>query len=475
MFSPYKGKSKWTDEEFKRIYNEAIDRGRHMLGTHPLKVYRHGPDKRRYTPNPFLSKKKLKMSSRSRSRSIRPRGRPPVTPANTLVRGRSRTRTPMNLSRSRTRSRRSTTRGSSSMTVATAGRSGGRFSSGSKSWRNKKLVKYAVKGTNLTTEGYGVINAVDCMWLGHATCASNQVLRQAIKTIFQYFIRLDGINPQDSDQLVMSPGDNIIVEYQVDAGAPLATDVYVVPVGGTTMNLFATWFLENTRPWYNNPQVLFSAMYTSSTTSNSQIRIRLNDIKCYLHVKSALKIQNRSFLTTGNIEADDIDNIPIYGKSYDGKGNTLRPKKHYANQTIGTPIILTADHKYGVIANAAIDAANHMKEPPQGRDFINVKKQGKAHLEPGQIKTSVLSDTFSMLFNTLWYSCQPDFNALARVARFRYVGSFRVFALEKMIETTTAGTLSAAYEVNNEISCTVKQKNRAVVVKEFVKAQVNPY
>lgn len=173
-----------------------------------------------------------------------------------------------------------------------------------------------------------------------------------------------------------------------------------------------------------------------------------------IYVKSALKIQNRTINSSGNLEADDVDNVPLYGKSYEGSGNwfELSDQVFAPEVASDSPNILQ-----GVFTNAS-----NFSEPPSLRHVVHANKSGKAHLDPGQIKTSVLIYRKRFTLNQLlkvWLN--PTGGTPGTTMSVIQIGKYRVFYLEKMIQavaTTDVNAITLAYEVDHKIgiSCYCK-------------------
>jgi len=178
-----------------------------------------------------------------------------------------------------------------------------------------------------------------------------------------------------------------------------------------------------------------------------RVQIDCENLKVRIESKSALKIQNRSINSVGNDEEDDVDNVPLYGRSYSGKGT-------------GTTIIgggeqppsgqsLFGDASTGMIL---LDGTANLREPMLPYAAIDAKRSAKAKLDPADIKTSVLTDKFTIGVNKL-LTLMGNVSGTNPKSR---IGKFRVFAFEKMIETVKVDAdvvpMTLAYEVNHRLA-----------------------
>lgn len=357
---------------------------------------------------------------------------------------------------------------------AVSSKSSGFFSKGSRKYKRKRMIKIQKKsGINHTAETNGTVTGVDTAWIGHITAPKNMLYNQAIKAIFVKFMNNSGIDVVSAD----SEFNNIVlgtstigVDYRLNSTSNWATNNFVftgTPVQ-KTMNDFVIWFTDPSRSWSGFPEVEFQKMYWIPG-SNRTGELQINAFLVNFEIKSTLKIQNRSVnQLDGRDVTDESDVVPVYGKSYFGKGTHFKMRK--ANiASSNTSNNIAGDVWSGVVSPVETDV--HMKEPPQGYvEFTNCKAVGKAHLDPGHIKTSVLTDRFSMYFSTLHFLLATEGGDGAVGFRGqRNIGKIRVFCLEKMINTSITYGITIAYEHNYEVSCNGYSKRKFAVVKSFEK------
>lgn len=268
-------------------------------------------------------------------------------------------------------------------------------------------------------------------------------------------------------------------------------------------NTFSTTTFSNfvivagTTRWYDIARWFYDLCNTTFTTTTQLISLRLNDsvreatpaadafgivifnldmTKCriQLYSKSALKLQNRTINTSGNDEADDVDNVPLYGKSYEGLGNyaiyKVSEQQHAAlnmcNIQINTsdPIFGSGKYKYPIgeykwYGSLTVPGgADSLVEPAVQSQFSHVRKVGKAHLDPAEIKTSVLTFNKSYNLNVLIRSVSKAADDANEVGQSldHPIGKYRFFILEKMIQavnSTDVNGIKLAYEVDCKTAC----------------------
>ena len=343
----------------------------------------------------------------------------------------------------------------------------GSVKKGNKSFKKNRLVKYSDGGVNLTVEATSTQTAIDCNWIGHTTGPIKQMYKEVVRAMIYKFLKKADFEPVESDTIVdgILAGEIFSVMYRLAPNLTLQFENYVVPATFFVIDNFIDWWFASARPWSASGDTEFQSITFKGTHS-----MRVSETLIYQEVKTSLKIQNRSVVAEGDDE-DDVTNVPLYGKIYYGNGTGLNPRK-MTNQSAPTPLVFVSDLVTGTVINTVGDpeARNPYREPVQGNSFSNCRKTAKAHLEPGQIKTSVLRSTYVHYFNTFHGLAHqyPDAGTEITAKRFREIGKFAVFALEKMINVDLTAPIVVAMENNLEISTKAVIKNRGGLLKKFL-------
>lgn len=356
-----------------------------------------------------------------------------------------------------------------SPSYAGTSKSVGKFRRGKsvKKYNRRAVVSSAKGGMNLTIETRGTHTGVDTVTIGHATYPRYQVYESAlvammVKLFDDMGVQFDG----EATQLMpLSDGDQIEVGYKINSTSGTVSATFTTAVGGNTLYDFVAWFVAAARPWYNQSDYEFQWIRASRALAKDAFQLNLQKLLIQTTVKTSLKIQNRSLgeIVGETGDASAVDNVPLYGKSYSGRGNGLNRRND------ASAVALVGDQQYGLIK-----PAQWIQEPPQPREFTNVKYVGKAHLDPGYIKTSVLQDTFRKYFNTIFKDLYPNQTSATSLVqqKLKPQGSYRVFVVEKMIDSGSAAGISIAYENNMELSCKAIKKKTVGLVKEFRKVTI---
>lgn len=319
--------------------------------------------------------------------------------------------------------------------VSLPSKSAGKFTSGTKVSKARKELSIAQNKGLIMTEEVGISTTsgvTDAIYIGHSTWVRDEIRENFFRVLLKTLLAKMGVPVRSiKDPLPLKQNDVFTLDWIPEVNGALQSSV--VTLGATpadnTLQLIATALLtvfELDADHLTGP--LFQRIQYRNAGDTYRVDINLIHAKIKLHIKSALKLQNQT--TASGADSENVDNIPVYGKSYEGLGNGA-----FTNAQV-TPIraeYFVATASNGVILQVGT-VATGMSEQPPPKYFKNVKKFGKAMLEPGEIKTSILTDTnnYSVPYlSSLLYSNNSSLQYYRR-------GSFRFFGLEHMIQATAS-------------------------------------
>lgn len=297
----------------------------------------------------------------------------------------------------------------------------------------RKTYKMAFRGLEYKREGVQAIQDDNCVYIGHHSTPIDPFFRYTVYTIMKKLLNKKGIdvsdlNIQQGEQL--KAGDTISFRYIQRPGLTPITITVNINIANTYLQLFDS-MVNSLYSEMNNGILGYSSkiLDINYNTTGDRVILVLVDASVSILTKSSLKMQNRSVAVAADNEADDVNNVPLSGKIYGGTGNALVFRSTWEN-----PALVGNDTTGQMVRGAG--ATDQLKEPPQGYSFHNCNTVGKVRLQPGDIKTSVLTyrktfklDTAFGIFS-LNYVYNSDTNAVAKI------GSFRVFGLEQVIAKT---------------------------------------
>lgn len=307
------------------------------------------------------------------------------------------------------------------------------------------------RGIVYTKETGGATSSPDSVTLGHISAPVGLLVANAWRALFKHLLLEAGADVKSTDDsLEMKINDQVIVFYGQTNGGFVLNETFTSAGAGTTIETLVTWATGNTLAWNVNAaaeQTQFQAIRFVPTnalgTVLTAVTVSMQQCKLHFVTKSALKMQNRTVDVTADNEADDVNNVPLFGTSYEGKGTG---SVYIAKKTgSGAQECLFGHTTRGTIL------AELLNEPPEAQALDRVTRTGKVKIEPGEIKTSVLNSTIHMTWNDFWNDVYPIATDSSATLR-KKMGVFRVFVIEKMIHFAAVDSaIQTVYECNIDI------------------------
>lgn len=366
----------------------------------------------------------------------------------------------------------------------------------SKKYRKRTAV---MNGTTTVYECGGVVNSGttgEILYIGHGFPVWT-MLESAWWTVLRLLFIKAGVSVASAipanalSVLDLRNGDAISVRYRNTGASALSIQTYTV-VTSDTVNTVIAFFASNSQ-WSTlttgNQVEFFDLQYVPNIVITSPVGravIKLDNCILDFDVKCDLKLQNRTLAASNDDQSDDVNNVPIYGKSYEGPGTGPSLIGYEAGSGIfsGT-FSFRANMNTGIIivtpSGSSTGTDSAIREPLDYQLFKPLKKCGKIHLDAGQIKTSTIQKKFKVQFNKFMNTVYPDqAEASVTVSGTRQVNGnlsmYRMFALEKMIDAQTLTTPSdtrtaviVAIENNNRIFITARPKQSNPTLVRFLK------
>jgi len=353
-------------------------------------------------------------------------------------------------------------------------KSGGMF--GKASYRVSAVDKHAKTGSIQKVE-FGSVKtdaANQVTYLAQSTAPADTVLKAALASLLKKLFMANQVQIRSHDSLLLEncAYDNaIILWYRNRDNSAILQQTFAVPRASATLTSVSLDMFN-----------FFVAFRTAGQVPDQYLRLQLQDNANSLIVSpvvvvtfnltncsfsfdaaSVLKIQNRTINSAGNDTSEDVDNVPIFGKFYEYKTNgTIF--NDYAT-TAGFSAV-TTEPVYGILSTDPVNntGTQMYKELPLQKQFAGCKKSGVSHLDPGEIKTSKITDQYSMSLQQLVkvLCSKVSIQATTGVQFTQYwIGKTRLFAWEKMINAvamSATNQFNLAYEHQIEIGCTCSIK-----------------
>jgi len=357
------------------------------------------------------------------------------------------------------------------------GRSGGFVKTTKRVTRPGK--KSIDSGYEMSCEFGGTGTDTEVGVLGHITAPVYLVRRCLWGAILKKLLELAGLNIVRAGESIpnLENYDKFTVVFQKSEGVAVDSETYTVS-GTPALTDLVDWCNSDARAWNDESanwttglkfaEIRFSPYQDNTApemTSSRKAYMSLKYLRFNMAVKSALKMQNRTVVTAGDDEAD-VNNQPLYGKGFSGKGTGAEFNDYYPGSFKG-------DKDFGLITGGDVSNAQ-LEDIANPRHFKYVKRTGKLRVEPGEIKTSVLTDKFAGDFNAFYrqlinnagvYSTGPP--VVGSKYKTWKVGKFRFFMYEKILDTGAAFNIVMAFEHAIDMKCKIFSKTPLLTIKEF--------
>lgn len=320
---------------------------------------------------------------------------------------------------------------------------------------------YPAETTQGVTTKYG-----QSVYLGHSTVPLNLSRTHFWRAFTKALMRAIGINIEDFNDFLIGSTIGVEFYFKLYPNDPPGSHAFTfAPLVKTYENMaqeFSQYFIGN-----NNESLYFQKVHVVVANQPDK-QFDLSKAKMEYYCKSSLKMQNQTVNTTADDNSDDVNNVPLYGKSYEGTGNGAFYIKDYNNKNfIGRQSDGLIIYQPDAVTAAGTPNDFALGEPQSYKLFKYAKKSGKIHLDAGQLKTSVLTFQKNMGFSAMWRNIDQD--TFEQSTAWTTMGNFRFFGVEKMMQfitTTSTNRIHLAYEVDNKIGmvCTLPKYTPTTMV-----------
>jgi len=364
--------------------------------------------------------------------------------------------------------------------VPSLSKSNGRLRSSRPGTYRRKRAKFVNQGVTRVIETGGTVTDPDLVYIGHS-CPLYQLKFCAWWALIKkLWTRAGGdVDSFQGTTLLVNQGgtigDIVRVNYRVTADSAVATLSFTV-AGLSTVDELVGFFANNASLDTTGVTIIDIRLIPKATSPVglvNSVRLTVEGAVVYLDVKMDLKIQNRTFTAAGDDTSEDVNNCPVYGKSYFGVGVGTRRSTGF-----GPGASLTANVNSGHFA-ASSSGLQVPKEPLDYQYWQNIKQVGKVHIDAGQIKTSQLTKRIAMKFNNFLEIINPqldDGGGVGVTADKSYLNKrlavFRFFAIEKMLDANSSVSRTDViipYEHNVKIMAMVGAKIQNSTSISFIK------
>lgn len=296
---------------------------------------------------------------------------------------------------------------------------------------SRTVPKMNFRGVCIQRETTNSLSDDKCVYLTHSTAVAYEHMNLLVqlwmkKVLIEYGLSIDDF--ADNRTAYISTGvDQFVLVFKPDSNTAPTGINYFPALADATYAAMATAFTNLVITGIQSGLKDTSILVEFQFVRNGQIyRINLLDNKLSLFCKATLKMQNRSVAASGDDEMD-VNNVPITGKIYRGMGNgaCYRGRDNtffYCNEVSG-------------VSPYSAGTSTSLQEPPDASEFTNVKGYSKLYLNPGGIRTSVLTFKSNIQLLNLWKKLVNFIgNGVNTGSTTPYdLGRFNIISLERVI------------------------------------------
>jgi hypothetical protein len=268
--------------------------------------------------------------------------------------------------------------------------------------------------------------------------------------------------------------DGIVrLDYKTKDGNALQSQDFTVTAASTTLESLANavmlWFQGLFSSGHSYQMLILRFYMQYGTLTNAlDLKSEMDLTNAYVDIfgKSIMKVQNRTVNSTGNDQADDVDNVPLQGRIYEYKSNGT-VYRDFNRPTAADVSMITTHNSVGCLPGPGAYSlpsetdTQFYKELPDRTQFVGCYKMAPTSLDPGYIKTSQIVDkinmSFTKLFPLIWGQSQSNANGTSQF----WLGHSQLMGFEKKINAvamTTENQFNVAYEKQGEVGVIFKVK-----------------
>lgn len=333
----------------------------------------------------------------------------------------------------------------------------------------------ALKGVTFQWERTAEITDDRCIYVTHHDLPYLTLLKASVYALLKKFLlkmNVDFSSWTDVLTTAFVPdGTTFSVEWRQSYNVSTSVASCVKVAADTTFkaladrifaDIFVTQFLDASGIGFDSPAQLISM---ETNIASRVTRMNLIGARLDVMTRSALKMQNRSVPLTGDDQSDNVNNVPLEGKSYQGTGNGFIGRD---NATVIPP----ADGVWAWSSSGA-GATAILQEPPEPYHFKYVNKVTKVKLPSGALNTSVLNGKLNMEFDRFLRYCRfiRRSNGGTTALGYTNMGHCRMFALERSIARLTTELqpgISIAAEIDFKMYLDISLKASAYTAPDNV-------
>jgi len=368
----------------------------------------------------------------------------------------------------------------------TTGHGGGRFSGK----KRRKIASAAFRGVQLSREHTEEFSDAAAVYVGHNSHPLEDVLRSIGLSIarlvakkwnqdfnnFESFINGDTSSADSSIK--------VTITYRATLGGVIQSHSFVqsnkswYQLGDQLMHQIIQLIEIASPTYWQGEQIIFANDSGATGNAHNLLKMDFSALLIKINGFSCLKLQNRTVSTAADTEANEdmhnIANNPLTGKLYEGNGQVFEYKFNN-DYTTATDIFKFNNTGYleiGAVNSTLTDPMQKvLKRPPSYKFLKGMKNQMSIKVNPGEIKTSVVRESYTHTLNgwikKLFNVIRASSHLGAVTPAMCGIGKAHVIGLSHMLYDANDPSISVYVQVDSTVSAICTHKKKAIAAPVF--------
>jgi hypothetical protein len=322
----------------------------------------------------------------------------------------------------------------------------------------RKQYGSALAGYSTVAQDGTTVSDPNCVYVAGKTFNAGQVRQTVIYALVKAVLEKAGIDISHELDFVdgISADTRFIINYRANEALGSQETIVTPPVSPNNTFVGVAAAVLGGMVTASSVLVCFEALtYIPDITKPTRFQLNIQNLKVKMYCKTSLKMQNRSLnaAVSGETQSDDLDRCPVSGKVYRGVGcgPTIR------NTAVQLPVYTSASNVSAVYAAGP----SQWRSAPDAIEFRNCSSSNSIRLNPGAIKTEVITHTMFIGYNELLRHLFMTLTAAGGGGTyFSPWGKYVMCAFEKVIGNVTGNSQNVQIILEAEEKIYVKLYNR---------------
>ncbi|QKI29037.1 Cap [Lactuca sativa CRESS virus] len=293
------------------------------------------------------------------------------------------------------------------------------------------------------------------------SCPLLTMYEQSFFAVYRMLFKKAGYDVDDPSLVLRNWGTNSLCQlvWRRVHGSPTST----LEIAGVASETFSGLVIRMQQALDTvAPNVLKNTIFESVSIRTEDQKITIMKVKdCIIDFLCVtnLKMQNRSRSVVGDAFVDELDRVPVRGYVMYGKGSGPIVRTSQQGLNLGT------NGQFSVSAYAGATLGDFGRVIPQAYDITNCSRDYKFTLDPGNIRTEIITDKIRIVWHKLcrYVISMRDDPGLGDGVWYHNFGHFKYIVYEKVIGNVGGNNqdISINWETETKIYTGVENKEES--------------